>query len=348
MQNKNSVQTSEGQKLAEIYKSLIQKQQAMQVSQDYIFFWIRLGRFLQKQGRLKDAIDAYQQAIALSPRNIYLLNELGNAYCQAGHYGDAMQAYFQAISIDSGFGWSYSNLALALAGRGEYREAELLLLKSVDLLSGNKAKALAWNRLGDLYRQMCQYDDASQAYQNADQLNPRVLKDLDQFQQSSLDLIDSFINMLPTDMFRALHGLTDEDVTSEHLFHDPTLAELCNELGNIYFYQGFYEQASKAYRQAVMIDDGFGCSYANLALVYAQKGDYEKSIQLYKQSIQLFVGSPYKETLSIRLGNLYLASGDYYNALMAYEQANLSPSEQQKKLWQGHPISLFSQPQVLF
>lgn len=343
MQNKDSVQTRMWQELAELYRSLIEKQRATQISQEHIFYWIRLARFLQKQGRSKDAINAYEQAISQAPKNIYLLNELGNAHLEAGHYGNAMQVYFQAISIDSGFGWSYSNLSMALAGRGEHREAELLLLKSIDLLNGDKERAFTWNRLGDLYRTMGQYDNASRAYQEADRINPRILKDLDRSQWSSLSLIDSFIYMLPADMFRAFPSLPDEDTSSDCQFHNPTLAELWNELGNIYYSQGFNEQAMNAYNEATVADNGFGCSFANLALVYAQKGDYEKSIQLYKQSIQLLVGNPYKEPISIRLGNLYMASGDYYNALMIYEQTE---STQQRVAWQGYPISLFNQPQI--
>ncbi len=70
-----------------------------------------------------------------------------------------------------------------------------------------------------------------------------------------------------------------EEMNLEHLLHEPTLAELWHEIGNIYFDQGFFKQALIAYRKAVTANDGLGNLCANFAPADTQKGDYEKSFQ---------------------------------------------------------------------
>ena len=51
--------------------------------------------------------------------------------------------------------------------------------------------------------------------------------------------------------------------------------ELWNELGNLYFLGGQYQQAVHAYRRSIQLDRNFGRPYSNLALTYVQQGKYE-------------------------------------------------------------------------
>ena len=51
--------------------------------------------------------------------------------------------------------------------QNKYQEAIPLYQKSIDLLRDNKEKAAAWNRLGNVYRKLNDYDNAIKAYQKA-------------------------------------------------------------------------------------------------------------------------------------------------------------------------------------
>jgi tetratricopeptide (TPR) repeat protein len=99
-------------------------------------------------------------------------NEKGNIHFQNGAYEEAIVAYNKAIELDRSFGWPYSNLALTYLTLGKYAEAILLYQRSTSLLETNMEKAAVWNSLGNIYRHLNDYDNALQAYQKADELDP--------------------------------------------------------------------------------------------------------------------------------------------------------------------------------
>jgi tetratricopeptide (TPR) repeat protein len=51
-------------------------------------------------------------------------------------------------------------------------EAILLYQRSIELFTSEKDKAVSWNRLGNVYRRINDYENAIAAYQRADDLDP--------------------------------------------------------------------------------------------------------------------------------------------------------------------------------
>ncbi len=100
-------------------------------------------------------------------------NELGNLYFISGAYEPAIHAYARSIELERGFGRPYSNMALAFVHTGKYQDAIQLYQRSIELLSDAKEKAVTWNRLGILYRQIKDYQGALVAYEQADKLDSR-------------------------------------------------------------------------------------------------------------------------------------------------------------------------------
>src|SRR5258706_7934681 len=100
-------------------------------------------------------------------------NELGNLYFISGAYEPAIHAYARSIELDRGFGRPYSNMALAFVHTGKYVDAIELYHRSIELLTDDKEKAITWNRLGILYRQIKDYHSALVAYEQADKLDSR-------------------------------------------------------------------------------------------------------------------------------------------------------------------------------
>jgi tetratricopeptide (TPR) repeat protein len=104
-----------------------------------------------------------------------LWNELGNLYFLSGSYNQAVHAYNKAIQLDNGFGKPFSNLALIYTKQAKYEDAIHLYKKSLDLLENDVEKAITWNRLGNVYRQLKNYQKAVVAYQNADDLRSTMV-----------------------------------------------------------------------------------------------------------------------------------------------------------------------------
>lgn len=98
--------------------------------------------------------------------------------------------------------------------------------------------------------------------------------------------------------------------------------ELWNELGNLYFMSGAYDQAAYAYHRSIHLDGAFGRPYSNLALTYVQQGRYEEAVELYRRSLELLAENQEKAISWSRLGNVYRAMRNYPEAVVAYQHAD--------------------------
>ena len=110
--------------------------------------------------------------IEMDTKNAHVWNELGNVYFNTGAFDDAVVAYSKAIELDRWFAWPYSNLALTYVQKGRFVEAILLYQRSIELFKSDKDKAVSWNRLGNVYRRINDYENAIASYQRADELDP--------------------------------------------------------------------------------------------------------------------------------------------------------------------------------
>ena len=103
---------------------------------------------------------------------------------------------------------------------------------------------------------------------------------------------------------------------------DTKNAHVWNELGNVYFNAGSYDDAITAYRKAIELDKQFAWSYTNLALSYVQKERLADAILLYQRGIELFSDEKDKAIAWNWLGNVYRRMNDYENAIAAYQRAD--------------------------
>ncbi len=99
-------------------------------------------------------------------------NELGNIYYKSGAYIQAIRTCQKMIELDPGCGLPYSNLASIFFCQGRYSEAIPMFMKGIELLDGPINKALLWKQVGDAYRNLEDYRNASISYQRAAELDP--------------------------------------------------------------------------------------------------------------------------------------------------------------------------------
>lgn len=91
--------------------------------------------------------------------------------------------------------------------------------------------------------------------------------------------------------------------------------------GNADFGRGAMEEAIKAFNTAIQIDPQYGVPYSNLALTYLTQGQFAEAILLYQKSVELLDSDRDKALSWNGLGNAYRCTGDYANAVAAYQQA---------------------------
>lgn len=223
-------------------------------------------------------------------------NKKGNIHFQNGEYEKAIGAYNKAIELDQSFGWPYINLAHTYLIMGKYAEAILLYQKSASLLEKKEEKAAAWNSLGNIYRHLNEYEDALNAYQKADELDPQNAGKRDNMELASLE-------------------------------PNSRSAQVWLELGNLFFKSGAYKEAANAYANAVKIDPSSGWAHSNLAMSFVFQGRYKEAVSVYLKSIELFNSDKDKAVSWNRLGNVYRKMNDEDNARKAYQAAVILSDE---------------------
>lgn len=441
----------------------------IEFNKTFISPWVRLGHVFPRDDSSQQTLQALLHAAELDPEHAQNWTDLGDAFHKMGNLEEAIEAYRKAVELNPAAAWPKSNLALSLATQGNYQEAVSLYKESLESFLDNRDKAVTWNRLGNAYRKLGDFESAIGAFLRADELDTRntnhrepmfeslesdgveeffqeipdpeadpvtqnpkpasnelpAKQESDDYQSSPVDftfaledqldftvmasdpgksispeesmeptpLNSANIESAPTtsktnpgpDMFgeemahadilrtnleeylsrnsgsnfNAMEEATpdnpsdtvsarsveypaetkvppetmersnaepspiqtqDSEVAQVQL--DTQNANVWNEMGNVYFSSGAYDDAILAYRQAIELDSQFAWAYSNLALTLVQKGSFEEAILLYDRSIALFKNAKDKAVTWNRLGNLYRRQQDYDNAILAYQTAD--------------------------
>ena len=146
---------------------------AIEIDRHTVDSWFAQGDINKLQGKIEDASMAYRTIIELDPKNVQAWNKLGDLYYSTGAYEEALNAYQKAVESDPGCILSYGNLASVYVQKGCHAEAIPLLQKGIELSADITDTVNLWNRLGDAYRQLDDYEHGMAAYLSADALDPQ-------------------------------------------------------------------------------------------------------------------------------------------------------------------------------
>lgn len=97
--------------------------------------------------------------------------------------------------------------------------------------------------------------------------------------------------------------------------------DIWNELGNIYFKAGAFDDAIDAYNKALELDERIGWLHSNMGFAYANKGDLDRAILMYEKSLTLLTEDKDKAISWGRLGEAYLQLDRCGEAAVAYQKA---------------------------
>jgi tetratricopeptide (TPR) repeat protein len=112
-----------------------------------------------------------------------------------------------------------------------------------------------------------------------------------------------------------------QDTSQTQLSINEKNAQIWNELGNIYYNSGAFDEAMHAFEMAIELDPAYGWSYNNLASVCFQNKRYAEAIPLYEKGIQLLGDQKDKALLMNRMGDAYRKLNQREQAVSAYQTA---------------------------
>jgi len=136
--------------------------------------WLALGDIYQLQGKNENANMAYRNVMEMDPKNTQAWSKLGDLHDSRAAAEEALLTYQKTVDSDQGSLQSYSELASAAIQNGCHVEAIPLLQKAIEISEDTADTVRLWNRLGDTYRQLDDYEHAMAAYRKADSLNPQT------------------------------------------------------------------------------------------------------------------------------------------------------------------------------
>ncbi len=108
------------------------------------------------------------------------------------------------------------------------------------------------------------------------------------------------------------------------------IGQFSSNLGNIFYDEGEYDQATKLYFQSLKADEslkdttGIIVSYLTIGAVYGATDKLDKSIQYFKEALNLCEitkNEPYSQYCQNNLGQIYIAQERYFEALNCFKKS---------------------------
>ncbi len=280
--------------------------QAGALDPTYALPWYYLGDTYRVLNRQEQAINAYERAAELDPAYSATWSNLGDLYAASDRLEEAITAYQRTIALNPTNSWAYHHLGDIFAQRGDHEAALTYYRQATERHRQDHDRALAWSSLGDVYRALRRFEEAINAYQQANRFDPAYA-----WPYHNLGLIYEAQEQLDL-------ALTHYQQAIHHHLRNRERAALWDRLGNIYQRLGRHEEAVAAYRRVIELEPRQAVPWNSLGMVYRALNRLDDSIAAYERAIELDpdYGWPYHN-----LGLIYEQRGEYDSALNRYQQA---------------------------
>ncbi len=262
--------------------------------------YFNLARIAVKKGDSAAAIEKYNSAIKLRKGNYpeaYV--NMGLLHLEGGDVAKAIKSFEQAIALRPDYAQAWYHKGDAL-GKKDASQAVDALQKAVKY---NARLTEAWERLGEIYAAQGEISSATQAYEQALQI--------EEHQNAQLALA-----ALYEEQGRVADAVKIYDAV---LVKYPSFVLAWQKLGELHARHGDADKAEQAFMQALTQDEGNIEVKRALALLKFEKGHLEEAVDLFTQAI---------EALPSDVG----LRADYAEALMKSGRVNEAKSEIEKGL----------------
>ncbi len=257
-------------KLNEPAKAIADCSKAIEQDPKYVPAWFERGNAYASLNEPAKALADYSKAIELDPKYMAAWNNRGNVYKRLGELAKALADYSKAIDLDPKHAWAWYNRGNAYAILKQPDKAIADLTRAIDL---DLKLAFAWNNRGWEFKKLGQLDKALADFTRAIELDPkiaeawmnrgRVYKELKQPDNAMAD----FSKVLDLGLIK---GAT-------HWY----------SLGNEFRDLQRWDEAVRAFREAIGLDPGFAEAHCHLGSVLLQQGLFAQALAFMKKGHDL-------------------------------------------------------------
>ena len=130
-----------------------------------------LGKALEEEGEVEEAIDMYEKAISTNPEHIRAYNNLGVAHLSGGKLGEASEVLHKALEKAPEHPETHYNLGLTHSARDDLQEAEEHYLKAHEQFPKDSDPDVH-NNLGITLARQGKLQEAVEHFREAVRINP--------------------------------------------------------------------------------------------------------------------------------------------------------------------------------
>jgi WD40 repeat protein/serine/threonine protein kinase/tetratricopeptide (TPR) repeat protein len=275
-----------------------------------------LGRALDGQGRLDEAIASYREAIRLDKDYYLAHNNMGNALDTKGRSDEAIASYREAIRIKNDFAGAHSNLGIVFFHKSQLDQAIASFREAVRLKND---EASFHSNLGAALFEKGEWDQAIAALREAVRLKNDEA---------------SFHSNLGAALFEK--GQLDEAIAAyrEAIRLKNDVASAHDSLGGALLLRGRFDEAISSYRDAIRINKDDANPHANLAKALHAQGELDGAIASFHDSIRL---NKDQQDAHSNLGITLQAKGQLDEAIASFREAirlkKLSATLRNEEYW---------------
>ena len=248
---------------------------ARAVTKDNFMAHNGLGLALFQKGDIKGAIHEYRQSIKIKPYYFDAHYNLGNALYSSGYYDEAADEYRTCLRINpQQSGYIRNNLGNVLIAKGNYEGAIKSYLEQARMDPHQPGVyyniGIAFSRKGNIRK-------AIEYYEKAIHEKPGYVEAMNDLEKARTAQ-------------RTLEGLITE--AREGLKIQPRNPVLLTRLGDLYRQLGEDDQAIAHYQKALSIQSGSVKASYGLVLVYSQRQEYAKAVNVLLEMKRLQPDNP--------------------------------------------------------
>ncbi len=190
----------------DVQAAIRQYQDSLKINPHFENAHFNLGRALAEEKHFDEAVDQFQECIKMNPQDGGVYNNLGNIMAVKGNLNDAIKYYTEALHIDSHQERVYYNLGVIYIQKGNIKKAigyfidaiheksgyvdainalesartaqkkrDDLILRIREMIKSEPNNTILITKLGSIYMQQGNYDEAISEYQKALSINTNFI-----------------------------------------------------------------------------------------------------------------------------------------------------------------------------
>ncbi len=267
----------------------------------------------RKKGDYKQAEEFARKAIEKSDKDPEAYILLGNIYYDLGRFEKAIEVYRRALDIEPDNAPLLFNLASALLKQGDEFAAIENLKKAAAKDRAGEVSFRSWSRLGALFIERRNYDEAVQWLEKALRLRPEDAR-------NRYNLGIAYLHLGKDEKAREQFIRAEERGRND--------VAMLEKLGEAYTRMKDYERSKEIYEEILKKNRRNVRVLARLGEIHYEKGEYDRALEFFRRITDIEPATENARVAWLNIGNILDDMQRYNEAIEAYNRAlTISPKD---------------------